>query len=131
MARFEALNNLSDAEYLRDVGVSKEAFLSILEKVTAWVNQDKELNPLKMRGRKDSDIPLGDRLLLTFRYLRHYPTFKRLGAEFNISESYANKLYHRHLDILAKVLHSCMDRYSVYSTYTPISLLSIFISPYL
>ena len=45
-----------------------------------------------------------DRLLLTFTYLRHYPTFARLGMEFGISESYANKLYHQILDVLVKVL---------------------------
>ena len=58
---------------------------------------------MKKRG-KESEIALTDRLLLTFAYLRHYPTFARLGAEFGISESYANKLYHQILDVLVKVL---------------------------
>ena len=47
---------------------------------------------------------MAHRLLLTFTYLRHYPTFSRLGAEFRISESYANKIYHKMLDVLVKVL---------------------------
>ena len=58
---------------------------------------------MKKRGKK-SEVALTDRLLLTFTYLRHYPTFARLGMEFGISESYANKLYHQILDVLVKVL---------------------------
>ena len=58
---------------------------------------------MKKRGLK-STISLADQLLLTLTYLRHYPTFAKLGKEFSISESYANKIYHRMLDILVRVL---------------------------
>ena len=63
----------------------------------------REEHPMKKRGRK-SEIALADRLLLTFTYSRHYPTFARLGLEFCISESYANRIYHQILDVLVKVL---------------------------
>ena len=45
-----------------------------------------------------------ERLLLTFTYLPHNPTFAQLGSEFGLSESYANKIYHQVLDLLIKVL---------------------------
>ncbi len=83
--------------------ISLNTFLMISEKVVAYIVAEQEISPMKKRGRK-LGLPLADRLLLTFRYLRHYPTFARLGKEFGISESYANKIYHRILDILLKVL---------------------------
>ena len=45
------------------------------------------------------------KLLLTLRYLRHYPTFSNLGAMFGISESYANKIFHKTIDYLLKFIH--------------------------
>lgn len=47
---------------------------------------------------------LTDKLLLTFIYLRQYPTFEQLGVMFGVSESYANKIYHMYLDILVRVM---------------------------
>ena len=81
----------------------KATFNYILERVAAHIEKVREERPMKKRGKK-SEVPLADRLLLTFTYLRHYPTFDRLGSEFGISESYANKIYHQILDVLAKVL---------------------------
>ncbi|GMT48708.1 MAG: hypothetical protein IEMM0008_0247 [bacterium] len=86
------------------MGIGLNSYMMILEKVTAYIVAEREISPMKKRGRKFG-LPLADRLLLTFRYLRHYPTFARLGKEFGISESYANKIYHRILDILLKVLN--------------------------
>ena len=94
MSQFEKAVKLSDEQFLRVVGVDKATFNVILELVAAHLQQIREKQPMKKRGRK-SGLPLTDRLLLTFTYLRHYPTFARLGAEFGISESYANKIYHQ------------------------------------
>ncbi|MCP4405935.1 MAG: transposase family protein [bacterium] len=44
-------------------------------------------------------------MLLTFFYLRHYPTFDQLGSQFGISESSACKVYHRYRDILVRRVH--------------------------
>ncbi len=110
MWRIETLNSFEHAkqqpvdDFLRDVGIHLDSFLMILEKVAAYIVTEQERSPMKKRGRK-SDLSLADQLLLTFRYLRHYPTFARLGKEFGMSESYANKIYHRILDILLKVLN--------------------------
>ena len=37
--------------------------------------------------------------------IRHYPTFSNLGAMFEISESYANKIFHKTIDYLLKFIH--------------------------
>ena len=58
---------------------------------------------MKKRGKKSS-LCLEDMLLLTFYYMRHYPTFDQIGKSFGISESYACKIFHRITTILVKVL---------------------------
>ena len=103
MEMYQQTQEQSDEQFLRDVGVSKQTFEWLLEKVTAYLVAQREKNPMKKRGLK-STIPLAERLLLTLTYLRHYPTFAKLGKEFGISESYANKIYHQMLDILVRVL---------------------------
>ena len=103
MSRFEKVVELSDEQFLRAVGVDKATFNFILERVATYFEKLKEERPMRKRGKK-STLALADRLLLTFTYLRHYPIFARLGEEFGISESYANKIYHQMLDALVKAL---------------------------
>ena len=103
MSVFQQTLKQSDECFLRDAGVSKATFQQLLDKVAAYLETQREQNPMKKRGLK-STISIADRLLLTLTYLRHYPTFAKLGKEFSISESYANKIYHRMLDILIHVL---------------------------
>lgn len=103
MSPFERAKLQPADDFLRDIGVSLATFLLILEKVSLYIEAERERRPMKRRGLKSS-ISLADQLLLTFRYLRHYPTFARLGEEFGICESYANKIYHGILNILLKVL---------------------------
>ncbi len=107
MSQFEKAVKLSDEQFLRAVGIDKTAFNLILERVATHLENLREERPMKKRGKK-SEVALADRLLLTFTYMRHYPTFARLGMEFGISESYANKLYHQILDVLV-ILHAAED----------------------
>ena len=90
-------------EFLRTVGLSQEDFLHLHGKLAAYLDEQKALNPLTRRGRKDSKLALEDRLLLTLYYLRHYPTLINLAAVFGISESYCHKIYARTARLLAKV----------------------------
>lgn len=92
------------ADFKRDTGVSPENFDQILKLVKTYLNDLYETNPNKAKGVKPS-ILLEDRGLLTFYYLRHYVTFKCLGDNFGISESYANKIFHFILNILVNKLH--------------------------
>ena len=88
---------------LRTVGLSQEDFLHLHGKLAVYLDEQKVLNPLRRRGRKDSKLSLEDRLLLTLYYLRHYPTLINLAAVFGISESYCHKVYARTARLLAKV----------------------------
>ncbi|MDE0299509.1 MAG: transposase family protein [Candidatus Poribacteria bacterium] len=103
MSQFEKAVKLSDDQFLRAVGVDQTAFYLIFERLAVYLEILQEERPVKKRVKK-SELALTDRLLLTFTHLRHYPTFAGLGAEFGISESYANKIYHQILDVLVKVL---------------------------
>ncbi|MDP3875839.1 MAG: transposase family protein [Methylobacter sp.] len=85
------------------VGLSKEDFQHLNDKLAAYIDTQKILYLLTMRGQKDSKLSLEDRLLLTLYYLRHYPTLINLGAVFGISESYCHKIYSRTARMLAKV----------------------------
>lgn len=104
MLRFETIRNQSPEMFLRDVGLPLDKFLSLLDKVKNYIKIEKLDNSLKRRGIKSKNLNISDKLLLTFYYLRHYLTFAKLGQMFSISESYANKIYHRYLTILIDVL---------------------------
>ena len=92
MSLYTSYSAKSDAEFLRLVGLSQAAFLLVVEKVRAAIAAYHQKRPARARGRKPS-LSLEDRVLLTFVYLRSYPTFLVLGTQFGISESYAHKIY--------------------------------------
>ena len=84
-------------------GIKFELFETILRKV-----QQREIeylleNPLSNRGL-EGEFSLANQVLLTFEYLRQYPTFLSLGFSYGISESYANKIFHKIRPILADVI---------------------------
>ena len=104
MKRYSSMNSLSPTEFKRTVGISKENFQELLEKLTNHLKEQKEIDPMKKRGKKGG-LVLGDRLLLTLYYLRNYTTFLILGQIFGISESYSNKIFHHISQLLVKLLH--------------------------
>jgi hypothetical protein len=104
MKRWKKIHDVPEAEFLRQVGIPRANFETIVEKVKTYLEAERVRNRMKRRGLKFSHLPVEDRLLLTFYYLRHHPTFLNLADVFGISESYANKRYHEYLDILVKVL---------------------------
>ncbi len=91
-------------KFRRKIGIRRRTFRRIVKQVHAFLTEKGRRYPLSRRGKKSRVLTLEEKLLLTFVYLRHYPTFDELGAMFGISEGYANKLSHRHLNILVKVL---------------------------
>jgi len=103
MSKFENVKQKKPQDFLRDVGISLEIFLSLVEKIDDFIKEQKEKNPMTNRGLKPN-ISIEDKLLLTIYYLRHYMTFEKLGEQFCISESYANKIFHKITNILIKVL---------------------------
>ena len=89
--------------------LSREDFLHLHRKLAAYLDEQKALNPMTRRGRKDSKLALEDRLLLTLYYFRHSPALINLAAIFGISESYCHKVYARTARLLAKV-EKCPNR---------------------
>jgi len=88
----------SDSKFRRMLGINKYQFDLIFKLFQEYVDTH-----WTKRGRP-SDFTLVDRLILTFRYLRDYPTFVVLGNEFGISESFSNKIFNRVSLSLVKVL---------------------------
>ena len=81
-------------------GMKYDIFEDILKKVQNNIQQKLTENPLSKRGI-DSKFSIENQLLLTLEYLRQYPTFISLAFSYGISESYANKVYHKIRDILS------------------------------
>jgi DDE superfamily endonuclease/Helix-turn-helix of DDE superfamily endonuclease len=91
-------------KFRRRVGIRRRTFCQIVKQVRADLVQQRTRQPLTRRGKPSTALTRAEKLLLTFIYLRQYPTFDELGAMFRIRESYANKLYHYYLDILVRIL---------------------------
>lgn len=103
MSYFNKLREQTPSQFKRKTGLSLKKFKKLRKAVTCYLTAEKEQNPLHKRGCK-SHLALEDMLLLTLFYMRNYPTFLILGEQFGISESYANKIFHRFSGILVKVL---------------------------
>lgn len=103
MSQFDLAKQQLPEDFLRDAGISLDNFMHLIGKIQDFKTQEKEENSFRYRGQSPS-ISIEDRLLLTLRYLRDYPTFFQLGKQFGISESYTNKIYHHILSIMIRVL---------------------------
>lgn len=99
-----AARQQSPNDFKRDTGISLENFDRLTLLVENHIAILYKENPNKSKG-VPSFLSTADRVLLTLYYLRHYVTFKNLGDNFGISESYANKLYHAISTIMVKELH--------------------------
>lgn len=89
--------------YQRLFGLKIELFEAIFQKVQKHFENYLENNPLSKRGLS-AELSLENQLLLTLEYLRQYPTFLSLGLSYGISESYANKIYHKIRPVLAEIV---------------------------
>jgi hypothetical protein len=103
-AYLDTLKSCYGTTFRRRIGIRRRTFRQLYQHVRAALDEDGRRHPLGRRGKKSTALSLTDKLLLTLVYLRQYPTFEQLGAMFGISESYANKVYHRDLDLLVTVL---------------------------
>jgi len=91
--------------YLRQIGIAESQFTLLFDKLEEEIKKDLQINKMKNRGISSKAMTTELKLLLTLHYLRHYPTFSNLGAMFGISESYANKIFHKTIDYLLKFIH--------------------------
>lgn len=104
MSQFARIKSLPTPKFVRKVGLNLPNFLYLCYKVSEYEAEERRKRPMKNRGLSSKKLSLNDKLLLTFFYLRHYPTFDQLGSQFGISESYACKIYHRYRDILVRLV---------------------------
>lgn len=100
----ETLQRCSSKQFRRKIGIRRRTFRQLVKRIQADEAQERQCHPLTRRGQKSRVLTLEEKLLLTLVYLRHYCTFDDLGDRFGISESYAQKLYHRYLDRLVQHL---------------------------
>ena len=84
-------------------GIDFVHFEAVLVKVQSRLDRYLRENPRSNRGI-DAEFSVANQLLLTFEYLRQYPTFLSLGFSYGISESYCNKIFHKMRPILAEVV---------------------------
>ncbi len=94
MSKYSIIKKKPAKKFIRMVGINKIAFEILSEKLKEEREKEKEKKPISKRGRK-STLCIEDQLLLCMFYLRNYRTFLELGEEFEISEGYANKLFHK------------------------------------
>lgn len=90
------------SKFQRMIGLKLYQFDFLFELLEEYVQLNKYKDWDK-RGKK-GNFTLVDKLLLTMRYLRDYPTFIVLGEEFGISESYAYKIFTKVSESLVKIL---------------------------
>ena len=104
MNPFDKYKQQNRDNFVRTVGLPLEKFQYLVEQIRVALQVQKDHNPLKKRGLK-SELSLENQVLLTLLYLRDYPTFIQLGLQFGLSESYANKIYHKISTLLVRILH--------------------------
>jgi DDE superfamily endonuclease/Helix-turn-helix of DDE superfamily endonuclease len=100
----DTLKTCHGTRFRRRIGIRRRTFRQIYQRMRAALDEEGRRHPLRRRGKKSTALSLTEKLLLTLVYLRQYPTFAELGAMFGISESYAQKLYQRYLDLLVQVV---------------------------
>jgi hypothetical protein len=98
MTYYSKYKEYSPATFLRLTGLPKDKFEQLIPLFLDHVEKEWET-----RGRK-GNFALVDKLLLTMRYIRDYPTFIVLGLEFGISESYAQKIFTKVSESLVTIL---------------------------
>lgn len=103
MSVYIQMKRLPEAEFLRSVGLSFDHFEQLVHQVRVFIEQARESDPMKKRGIKGT-LSLEDQVLLPLFYLRDYGTFLKLGQQFGVSESYANKIFHKIETLFLKVL---------------------------
>lgn len=90
--------------FLRIVGMNMGTFQLVLEKFRQEIVVYKSEHWARNKGKK-SKISIENQLLMCILYLRDYATFIKLGLQFGISESYAQKRY----EFSKMILLRCLD----------------------
>ena len=104
MNQIEKYKQKPPAVFTRLVGVNYGTFTIILGKIEIE-NQKYLIEHPKRKCGVKSSLPLSEQLLLSLLYLRNYETLLKVGSDFGISESYAQKRY----TFIKMLLLRCLD----------------------
>jgi hypothetical protein len=104
MSQIEKYKKMPPAVFTRLVGVNYGTFTIILGKIEVENQKYLSEHPKRQCGVKSS-LPLSEQLLLSLLYLRNYETLLKVGSDFGISESYAQKRY----TFIKMLLLRCLD----------------------
>ena len=81
MNHYEKTKRLKDTDFKQIIGVKRETFTAMVEVLTAEYLKKHE------KGGRKTKLTLEERLIMTLKYLRQYPTHKELAYEFEVGES--------------------------------------------
>jgi hypothetical protein len=104
MSQFEIYKQKSPLIFTRLVGVNYGTFSILLSKLEIALTDYLTEKPKRKCGVK-STLLLADQLLLSLLYMRNYETLLKVGSDFGISESYAQKRY----SFIKMLLLRCLD----------------------
>jgi hypothetical protein len=79
--KYKKVNKLSNEDFKRVVGVSKETFKEMFQVVT------KHYRETKSKGGRKKALGPSDEILVMLEYYREYRTLKHIGVDYGISES--------------------------------------------
>lgn len=91
---YEDVKNLTDGDFKRLCGVTRESFAAMCQVVAEYKQNNK-------RGRK-SNLSIENQVLLTLSFWREYRTLFHLGRDWQLHESNVSRLVRRIEDILIK-----------------------------
>lgn len=92
--KFRKVNKLSDIDFRRVVGVTRDTFKK-MQKVVNRHYKDK-----RSKGGTSRSLSPSDELLLMLEYYREYRTYKHLAVDYEVSESTAHYIVRKMEKIL-------------------------------
>jgi hypothetical protein len=104
MSQIEIYKQKPPLIFTRLVGVNYGTFSILLSKIESEFTKYLSEKPKRKCGVK-STLSLADQLLLSLIYMRNYETLLKVGSDFGISESYAQKRY----SFIKMLLLRCLD----------------------
>lgn len=104
MSQFEIYKQKPPLIFTRLVGVNYGTFSILLSKLESEFTHYLSEKPKRNCGVKCT-LSLADQVLLSLLYMRNYETLLKVGSDFGISESYAQKRY----SFIKMLLLRCLD----------------------
>ena len=82
--KYRKVNKLTEEDFKRVVGVSKDTFKEMVKVVR------KHYRERQSKGGRKKSLSANDETLMMLEYYREYRTFKHLGVDYEVSESTAH-----------------------------------------